>query len=273
MNEQHEPSLVPSCGTVAVSEPAVIPCESPIVQKEGGNIACTALVPEEMTTCQSALIEWAKAKVASTRAEAAELKESYEHAKARKWKTGPLKRHSDLAADRVTFYEKMLSALEHGFVIVPNFPVSMFAVRKEGESPDGKTVLVKGNNYIPRYQQEPDAAPEGDGEYRNPFPHVQSYISHRDDHGNEITRAYPTAWDEMSFPVTMAKPEIMRAADRAMALKVFDQLGILPAETMAQKRAKGDPIIVGQIVGPKNAYGVRKTVTFMIAWHLDTRAL
>lgn len=247
---------------------SVQPAESPIVAKEGGNIACTALVPAEMSSCQTALIAWCAEKIESMRAEAAELRESFQHAKERKWKTGTLKKHAELAADRVTFYEKMLSALHHGFVIVPNFPVSVFAIRTEKTAPLGHSILIKAKDYKPEFEQEAQPLTEGKGKYQNPFPYVADYYGGRDDKGQDWRRAYPSAWDQFEFPVTMAKPEIMRAADRAMALKVFDQIGILPAETMTAKRAKGDPIIVGQLLDPRG-----RVVTFMIAWHLDTRAL
>lgn len=44
--------------------------------------------------------------------------------------------------------------------------------------------------------------------------------------------------------------------------KVFDELGVLPATS-----TKGDPVIVGRI------NGLNRSVTFLIAWHVDTREL
>lgn len=86
------------------------------------------------------------------------------------------------------------------------------------------------------------------------------------------TRTYPAEWREVDFPITMAKPEIMQATTRAMALKIFDQFGILPAEAnRTGPRPKGDPLVVAQIIDPRPTSDRR--VTFMIAWHLDTRVL
>lgn len=252
---------------------AVIPSTSPVVKKPDGNISVTALVPEQMSSCQSALVAWCQQKIADVRGEAVELRGAFEQAKAKKWKTSVLRRHALLAEKRVVFYEKMLAALEHGFIIVPNFPVGMFAVRKEG-SPDRRYLgYVKVGYSRPKHEQIPDNLPEGEGEYQNPYPYVYDFGRTKDEHGNEIVATAPNAWKELDFPVAMAKPEIMEAADRAMALKIFDQLGILPAEVIRTGRATRDPIIVGQLVDPRSTTYNKKVVTFMIAWHLDTRAL
>lgn len=243
---------------------------SPIVEKEDGNLALTALVPTDMQGCQTALIAWCKNKLARMEEEAKELSDAYEHAKARKWKSEPIRKHAKMAARRVVFYDKMLHALQNGFVIIPNFPVSMFATRKEEGAKLTGCYRVRAGQMIPDFVQGPDELPAGEGEYKNPQPIVTQSQPFKvtGDNIYEYVHAYPASWDEMEFPITMAKPEIMQATDRAMALKVFDEIGILPAETKAQARAKGDPIIVGRLHDPRG-----RVVTFMLAWHLDTRQL
>lgn len=246
-----------------------------IVAKEDGNIAVTALVPEQMTSCQSALIAWCQQKIATIRAEAEELRAAFEQAKAKKWKTSVLQRHAALAEKRVVFYEKMLAAFEHGFIIVPNFPVGLFTVRtEEGASPERKDrSYVRVGYGRPLHEQTPDKLPAGEGEYHNPFPYVYDFGRRTDDKGNEHVLTAPNAWKEIDFPLAMAKPEIMLAADRAMALKIFDQFGILPKEAVTAGRATRDPIIVGQLVDPRSTTYNKRVVTFMVAWHLDTRVL
>lgn len=51
-----------------------------------------------------------------------------------------------------------------------------------------------------------------------------------------------------------------------MALRVFDQLGVI------QHERKRDPIIVGQIVDPRDKYRNR-VVSFFVAWWLNTETL
>lgn len=269
MNTQNTTDITTASTAPESSESAVVPAATPIVQKEDGNIACTALVPNDMTGCQDALVAWCRNKLAATQQEAKELSDAFEHAKAKKWKAEPIRKHAKLASRRVVFYAKMLAALEQGFVIIPNFPVSMFAIRKSDQAQPQGYALVKAGSYLPTFTQESEELPAGVGEYRNPEPNT--YVGtpqkvHNSPFEHTATRAQ--SWDDLEFPLTMAKPEIMQATDRAMALKIFDEMGILPAELPGQKRAKGDPIIVGRLNDPRG-----RTVTFMIAWHLDTRML
>jgi len=61
----------------------------------------------------------------------------------------------------------------------------------------------------------------------------------------------------------------MAATNRAMALKIFDQFGVLFPQA-----AKADPLICAEILDPRpTGYGVPKRVTFIIGWHLNTRDL
>lgn len=52
---------------------------------------------------------------------------------------------------------------------------------------------------------------------------------------------------------------------RAMALNVFDQLGVVRNSVRS-----GDPIVVGQILDPR---GGGRMATFFVAWWLDTADL
>lgn len=249
---------------------AIVPHESksPVVQKEDGNVAVTALQPMDMPRCQSALIEWARHKVATIESDERELAAAVDHARKRKWKLTTLQRHWNIAKHRLVYYRKILAALEAGYVIVPNFPVSLFAIRKQvGDKPHSETRWTHAWQQLPLYQQQASSLPAGEGVFQNPFPYVFEGAHSLDEKKNEIVPSYPTAWKDIDFPVTMAKPEIMEAATTAMTEKLFDQLGILPARIERGVRVKGDPIIIGQIVGPKS------TVSFMLAWHLDTREL
>jgi hypothetical protein len=72
-------------------------------------------------------------------------------------------------------------------------------------------------------------------------------------------------YDEVDFPMRAMKPVILQAAARAMALKIFDQIG-----TVENSRAVGDPILVGQLLDPR---GNRRRTTFFIAWWVDTEML
>jgi len=93
------------------------------------NIQLVATKPEDMTIAQGKLSEWLKAKVEICKRDAADMKENLRIAEESGWKAGTFKRQAGIALKRVEFYEKCLAAVEAGYVIVPNFPVDIFAIR------------------------------------------------------------------------------------------------------------------------------------------------
>jgi hypothetical protein len=60
----------------------------------------------------------------------------------------------------------------------------------------------------------------------------------------------------------------MNATAEAMALKVFDQIGIAnPVRNVGVQR-KGDPLIIGQVLSKRVGW-TQKCVSFIIAWYLN----
>lgn len=225
------------------------------------DLELTATVPSEMVASQQQLISWCEKKIISATIEAQELGESVEHAKKNKWKSGTLQIHHNRAIKRVEYYEKIKSALLQGYYIVPNFPIEMFAIRRQhNRKPKGWS----GSQWA-SHQQKSQELPQGEGAYRNPFPLVMRESTKQLD-GSYKNESYPTEWDDLEFPINMAKPQIMSVTQMALALKVFDRVGVMPSV-----RKKEDPVIIGQIVN-KNGYN-EKVVSFMIAWHLNTNVL
>lgn len=261
MNDEQHSAIVPHSESQITND---LEIAQPVVQKEDGNVAVTAFEPNDMPQCQEALKAWAVNKVRTLDSDVEELERAVAEAKQRKWKTSTFQRHLGIAKKRVEFYRKIMCALQAGYVIVPNFPVQAFAIRTKKEQPAAMWVEAR---YKADCKQVTDCLPVDEGEYKNPFPVVASQPL-RDQQGNvTMYRQWAEEWDEMDFPISMAKGEIMQATGRAMTLKIFDELGILP------KARKEDPIIVG-LVHLRGPCGyTTKTVTFMIAWHLDTRVL
>jgi len=232
------------------------------IEPPATNIEVTAQNTNEMAQCQSALIDWCKAKILVVRHEAMELKEAFDAAVKKKWASGTLKRHSERALRRVDFYERMLVGLEHGYQIVPPFPVTLFAIRTKAKNPDRK----KDHYYYSTHEQYAPGLPEGEGDYKNPFPTIcwESDPSEKDPNRKTY---FADAWKDLEFPISMARGRIMEATDRAMALKIFDDFGICPESRNA------DPIIVARLRRPSwNSYDMRH-VSFIIAWHLNTATL
>ena len=227
----------------------------------------SAQTPAEMIAANEAMIRWCERKIAMMEHEAAELAGAADHAVKRKWKSYTLKRHAAIAAKRVEFYKKIKAAVEAGYYIVPNFPVTLFAIRTDRKKPAAMAKI--GQKWVPNLTQEAKMLPQGKGEYQNPVPIVRQSPERTEGSGT-VRDYWADSWDEMEFPMNMAKLHIMEATTRAMELKVFDELGMLPAD----HKRHPDPILVGHIIDPRPVgYGPRKYVTFMIAWHLDTSTL
>lgn len=229
------------------------------------DIELTATLPSEMVASQQQLIAWCDNRIAFCRAESQELGEAVEHAKKNKWKSGTLQTQHNRSLRRVEYYEKIKGALEQGYYIVPNFPIQIFAIRKgHNRKPKGfnRASWRNASNHV----QEEQELPSGEGVYRNPFPIVCQEEKQKQD-GTKYYESYPEEWDKFEFPINMAKPQIMSVTQTALAMKVFDRVGVMPSV----RRKKEDPVIIGQIVHKNGP--TEKVVSFMIAWHLNTNVL
>lgn len=248
----------------------IVPTATAVVQHRGDDIQVTASSGDEMAQSQTALIEWSTRKIAAMEAEAKEMREATEHAKARKWKFATLAKHALLAERRVEFYRKLKAALEAGYIIVPTFPVEVFAIRATKERPT-KIATVSTDKWTRTKFERAITAPAGEGEYVNPAQTVHAEPTGKtNEHGSMTYHRFNfQQWDDVEFPLNMAKPQIMEATSRAMALKIFDDFGVLPST-----RRNVDPIIVARIRDPRVPHKwAPKMVSFIIKWHLDTRTL
>lgn len=226
--------------------------------KQVKDIELTATIPLEMVNAQQKLITWCDMKLGALRADSTELLEATEHAKKMKWKSGTLQRQYEKSLKRVSYYAKIKAALLEGFYIVPNFPIQMFAIKTKLANPKHQTL-----SYWADHEQGAQELTIGSGDYQNPIPLVKRNVSNNA--GKEEKYSYPASWDAFEFPITMAKPNIMQATTRAMALKIFDRIGIMP------DIRDRDPVIIGQIIQKQGCS--TKITSFMIAWHLNTNVL
>lgn len=242
-----------------------------IVPTTGNNFELSARNPAEMVECHRVAIEWCKRKIELVRNEATELREAYEHARNEKWASSTLKRHSELAIKRLVFYEKMLAAFEAGYYIVPNFPVTLFAIRTDKPTPKRMWARLRWAGQK-NFQQDAAILPAGEGQYQNPQPVVakKPYSLESDPQKGDTWAYEATNWDDMEFPANMARVHVMEAATRAMDAKIFDEVGFLPQD----HKRNPDPLLIGRIIDPKQpGYGERRRVSFIIAWHIDTTTL
>lgn len=269
-----------STALVKVEPTAVEPIEGQVVATETprDTVHLVARNPAEMQAARGDLLVWLKQKLTSTEAEIRDLNASVEEARQNNWKTDALIRARNRTVNLETFYFKMLMAVEAGYTIIPDFPIDVFAIRvnRSGVRQQEETQTTDwGWPSIPN--QPADTTAAGSGEYRNPEA-LERHMEWKDKNakGEEVnyrtTRAAKFQ-DEIVFPMIAARPEVMNATAGAMALKVFDQIGICrPVKEGRQVQfGKGDPLIMGQILlrRPQDT----KVVNFIIAWHLNLNDL
>ncbi len=225
---------------------------------------------EDMKIAQQSMAHWFAAKQKMTERDADELQQNVEIAERNGWKLDTLKRHARIARKRVEFYEKCKLASEAGYCIIPNMPADVFVIRTKKKSPKRDT--SKWENNIDELRSESPAAEEG--RYVDAAPFIGSRqipdgVDKETGKTKYRTEYYASHFDdEVEFPISIAKPEIMNATSQAMALNVFDEISMLPS-----RQQKGDPLVLGIIRHPMRDTWNDQRVTFLLAWYVDTSVL
>ena len=228
------------------------------------NQTLVALTPAELVPAQRALSDWCTNKIKALEAEFTDLAEHQQIAAANGWKLRGLTNSLNRTAKRVTYYEKIKAAVDAGYLVVPNMPVEVFAVRVNREKQPERTTNSKWSRHI---SAEAQVLPQGQGRYVDDqvFTEDRSYEHTTPEGKKESVSLYVSgAYDEVDFPVRVAAPVVLDATGKAMALKLFDEMG------MVVNTGSRDPIIVGRILDPR---GNDRCATFFVAWWLNTKDL
>ncbi len=242
---------------------------APVAKDVTDDLQLIAETPEEMQIAQSSMKQWCASKIAIMESDAQEIVDSVRVAEKNGWHTVVLKRQLKLAEKRIAFYQKIQCAVDAGYCIVPNFPVQIFAIRTTKALPERGTTTWPDD-----FPQSSDNPPLGIGEYKDSIPMQDSekVFTHRDDKGvaQYKTVHFATEFDdEIDFPISVAKPLIMSSTARAMGLKCFDEIGVLPNRRVI----KQDPLVIGRIKDPRSTKYNERWVSFLIAWYIDTSVL
>lgn len=236
-----------------------------------------ALTPAELPGTQAALGDWCLQKMRSLGQEYRELSENLAIAKKNRWSRGGLITAVRRVKGRIQYYRKIRVAVQAGYLIVPNFPIEVIAVRVSRNAPARK----EGRWDSDVNTAQPELLPPGAGRYVDGVTFTQDASYNRTDpqtNKSELVRRRASAeFDpDIDFPVIGVKPIIMEATARAMALKVFDRIGVAnhSGQTRSSRQRKADPIIIGQLIDPKyKGRWNEKVVSFFVAWWLDTDVL
>lgn len=226
------------------------------------NLTVIAEQPHEISEANAALIKWCDVQIAGNAAEILELRAAVESAIAHKWKASTLQSQLRNAEKRAVYYSKLKAGLEAGYCIVPTMGDSdVIAIRTDADNPKSGTTISRWhpNNF----DQKAKELPQGEGEYVDREPNVVNGYPHKDKDGNEVRTYWADAFKDVDLPLRFKKPRIMEVTSRAMELKLFDEIAVLP-----RSRA-GDPMVVGRIINPRN----KSRMSFLIAWFIDANDL
>lgn len=246
---------------------AVMDAPPPAAEVEIPPYLVVARSQAEMQLAKDRLEEWFTQKVKVETAQRDELAVMVDQAAGRGWNITGLPGQLARQKARLTFYEKCLAAVKAGYSIVPEFPIDIFAVRTSLAHP--RHQLAESKYSRPRINDEQtQRLPAGEGRYvseRQAVHNGEYQESGKDGKSVTVWTQTPAGFLDPEFPIAMANVVMMNAAQEAMALKLFDEIGICPPRTGA------DPMLIGRI-----GYGrstSRRTMSFLIGWWLDLRTL
>lgn len=224
--------------------------------------AIIAVNPQQMQEAQATTAGWIETKLAGARKELSLAEEVYNSLHRNKLRSTAASSQINKARRRIVFYEKVQAALAAGYYIIPPFDIQLFAIRTDRHSPHNS------DHGTSKWTSDQTARklPLGEGHYVDPDA-VREQVSTKNEKNHdgttrEVALYANTEWRDIEMPIKALKPQVIEETGRALALKIFDALGIAPAYRAA------DPIIAGQILRPDGG-----ALTFFIAWWLDEQDL
>lgn len=220
-----------------------------------------AFDPSQLASAQSSLKEWCDRKIKELNEDKKEIESNLAIAKKNKWRTSGYSSMLSKLKQKVTFYSKIKDALAAGYLLIPNFPIDVFAIRRSGTFP----TRVESSQKWGSWSQNSEILPTGKGHYVSDETTVGS--GQRLNDKREVQKYYyAKEFKDVNFPFKLAHPSILKKTQQAMMLKVFDEVG-----AVGERRQK-DPMLIGRIFDPTHAYQNR-FVTFFIAWWFDYESL
>jgi hypothetical protein len=234
---------------------------------------------EEMAKAQGGLLVWIEGRKQHAGKEVSDLQQALNHARKNKWGMKALQYQLNKAKKLETYYEKIYLAVKQGYVLVPAFPIDVFAIRTDRKNPRKNNTWVKETHDAQSNSAvHSELLPAGEGEYKSDEARRTQEYSHnkkeKEYNGKEVeTTIYHfqnEEFQDVTFPLIACKSEVMTAAAHAMVLKIFDEIGISTENAGHQSRTyhRGDPLIIGTIFGPGPRY-CRKKCHFLISWHVN----
>ena len=227
----------------------------------------------EMLEAQTQSVGWAWQKLQHTKAMLIEAETNLAEAKKNGWKMSGWQKTRRRELKRLQYYEKVHAALSAGLVIIPNFPIDVFAIRTNRRYPVHQyaTNDREWGDGVNRTQRGDDL-PIGEGQYFDSEPVVlRKQLT--DGEGKKLYKRWADSYNPVDFPIKAVKPAILEETSKALLLKIFDEVGCTPGRPGFNPgtglRRKGDPMVVGRIIYKTDGWSENRTVSFLITWWLD----
>lgn len=227
-----------------------------------------ALTPDELPGAQAHLVTWCDQQIATLTRELADLEEHRLIAVSNGWKLQSIPTQIQRANSRVRYYKKVKAALLAGYLVVPNMPVDVLAVRvRAGRSP-GEGALGTSTYRWETFRTRAHVLDVGEGEYVDEqVGRTKEVARIPDGKGGikeETTYSSAPHYDAPDFPVRLVKPVVLQRAQQAMALRIFDEIGMVRQDSQTGGR---DPIMVGRVRSDNGRQP--RVATFFLAWWLN----
>ncbi len=230
-----------------------------------------ALSPGDMPAAQQQIRQWCQTRIVQLGSDLRDFRQNLRQARQMHWRRSSWQRLISRTKAKMLYYTKIKVAVEAGYLVIPNFPAEIMAVRVDKTAPGWKS----GSYPTQINEAKPDLnLPPGEGRYVDEMlPTYDSSYKETLPDGKQraISRATRTNryTETPDFPMTLVKPIVLEATQRAMALNVFDRIGLAHGgSNMSKARRRSDPLVVGQILNPGDRYH-QKRVTFFVAWWIN----
>lgn len=226
--------------------------------------------PEELAKAHRSLIEQMGNKIVAAKEEAGSAKIMADQMIGAGLSAKTAKAIHKRSTDRVTYLVKCKQALEHGYVMMPDMPGEVVAVRTNRDEPTAQERTRQSAQHRVPAHKATNGLPGGMGRYVSPRQTMGSSASHEVERKRHDGTKY-TETPRDHFAVALRdpdglntlffKPLVIDRVTGAMSTIIFDEIVcVRPAN---RQRLSKDPIVLGRIVN-----GLR-VAAFLIAWFCD----
>lgn len=245
-----------------------------VIESVGDELIVIASDPSQMASASNALIANMDQKIAESQRELSETETMISDARMAKIDDGAAVRLRRKIQGELDYFGKIRDALVAGYVIVPNFPGDCVAIRVQRAFLKQRDRNER-TTYSPSVKREPsDFLPTGEGKYVDPVPAHQHWTHTEGDKKTHSLSFNGFIDGPIPFPAQFMRPTLVKKLGEAIKLKLFDELVLVNGEnentSAFRGHGVGDPLIVGRVRMRRGGYQQPKTVSFLIAWFVNT---